>query len=412
MKKDERSNSYIENYNRIIKLKLSNYLYGKNHCRISWPLFIYFIKNEEDEYKHLYNDLENEVVIKKITDLENKIEKNKSFNNKNNDANLKKNSNIVENKNNENKNNNLIWFKWTSDSCRYDSFSFLYSFIIYKNISIINRTPDIDIIEYFQTLSDLALNSNRGIYEKGIWDFLRKNKNKYYDLCTEVLNYKKMGTIFSILDMLKFQEIFCVKFILHEGCKKSNFTNESNNYLKSYFFINEEDINNKLSLDYSIIRLLSNDLTQCAICGFTKDGMVIDALHPNYYRIISNIEYPKIFFFSFDLLKDSDKGTELELKKLEFIRREQYNIQIIELIKDYLEINNEKYYLSGIICTPSFNHFTALIINNDDKLNKLEKGVNYYYDGNSYYHDIRKVNDLKAILLSELPYLVLYTKNK
>ena len=179
MKKDERSNSYIENYNRIIKLKLSNYLYGKNHCRISWPLFIYFIKNEEDEYKHLYNDLENEVVIKKITDLENKIEKNKSFNNKNNDANLKKNSNKVENKNNENKNNNLIWFKWTSDSCRYDSFSFLYSFIIYKNISIINRTPDIDIIEYFQTLSDLALNSNRGIYEKGIWDFLRKNKNKY-----------------------------------------------------------------------------------------------------------------------------------------------------------------------------------------------------------------------------------------
>ena len=54
LKKDERSNSYIENYNRVIKLKLSNYLYGKNHCRISWPLFIYFIKNEEEEYKQLY----------------------------------------------------------------------------------------------------------------------------------------------------------------------------------------------------------------------------------------------------------------------------------------------------------------------------------------------------------------------
>ena len=33
----------------------------------------------------------------------------------------------------------------------------------------INRTPDIDIIEYFQSLSDLALNSNRDMYEKGIW---------------------------------------------------------------------------------------------------------------------------------------------------------------------------------------------------------------------------------------------------
>ena len=97
--------------------------------------------------------------------------------------------------------------------------------------------------------------------------------------------------------------------------------------------------------------------------------------------------------------------------KEQFIRREQYKKQIIELINDYLVINNEKYYLRGMICTPKFNHFTALIINNDDKFNTLEKGVNYYYDGDSYFHDIRKVDDLKAILLSELPYLVLYSKN-
>ena len=259
MKKDERSNSYIENYNRIIKLKLSNYLYGKNHCRISWPLFIYFIKNEEEEYKHLYNDLENEIVIKKLPDLENKSDKNKTFNNKKNEDNLNKKNIIVETKNHESKNNNLKWFKWTSDSCRYDSFSLLYSFIIFKNISKINRTPDIDIIDNFQTLSSLALNSNIDIYERGIWEFLRNNKNKYYDLCTEILNYKKMGTVFSILDKLKFQDIFCVKYTLHERYTKCNFKNESKNYLKPYYFINEEDINNKLSLEYAMIRLLSND---------------------------------------------------------------------------------------------------------------------------------------------------------
>ena len=50
--KEQRSNSYIENYNRIVKEKLSNFLYGKNKCRISWPLMLYFIINEENEYKN------------------------------------------------------------------------------------------------------------------------------------------------------------------------------------------------------------------------------------------------------------------------------------------------------------------------------------------------------------------------
>ena len=63
-----------------------------------------------------------------------------------------------------------------------------------------------------------------------------------------------------------------------------------------------------------------------------------------------------------------------------------------------------------MISTPKFNHFTALIVNNDDKFNLLKKDVNYYYDGNSSFRDIRKVDELKAILLSELPYLVLYCK--
>ena len=57
----------------------------------------------------LINDLENEVVIKKLPDLENKSEKNKTFNNKKNEANLNKKNIIVETKNHESKNNNLKW---------------------------------------------------------------------------------------------------------------------------------------------------------------------------------------------------------------------------------------------------------------------------------------------------------------
>ena len=65
LNRDERSNSYIENYKRVIKLKLSKYLYGKNHCKISWPLFMHFIKNEEEEeYRILYTDLDKDIIIK------------------------------------------------------------------------------------------------------------------------------------------------------------------------------------------------------------------------------------------------------------------------------------------------------------------------------------------------------------
>ena len=50
LKKEQRSNSYLENYNRRIKQKLSNFLIGKNKCRISWPLLLYFVINEEIRY--------------------------------------------------------------------------------------------------------------------------------------------------------------------------------------------------------------------------------------------------------------------------------------------------------------------------------------------------------------------------
>ena len=51
----------IENYNRRIKLKLSKYLYGKNRCKITWPLFILLIKNEESDFQKEYHDLENKL---------------------------------------------------------------------------------------------------------------------------------------------------------------------------------------------------------------------------------------------------------------------------------------------------------------------------------------------------------------
>ena len=76
IKKSQRSNRYIENYNRKIKLKLSKYLFGKNKCKITWPLFHLFIREEESETKKEIFNLENQLPKKLNNDnnLDNKVE--------------------------------------------------------------------------------------------------------------------------------------------------------------------------------------------------------------------------------------------------------------------------------------------------------------------------------------------------
>ena len=59
--KEKRLNRYIKNYNRRIKLRLSKFLYGKNKCKITWLLFLYFIKNEEEDYRKDIYKKENEL---------------------------------------------------------------------------------------------------------------------------------------------------------------------------------------------------------------------------------------------------------------------------------------------------------------------------------------------------------------
>ena len=43
---------------------MSECLCGENHYKISWPLFLYFIKKEEEEYRHKILNLETGLFIK------------------------------------------------------------------------------------------------------------------------------------------------------------------------------------------------------------------------------------------------------------------------------------------------------------------------------------------------------------
>ena len=72
-KKEYRSNSCVENYNKkYIKLKLSEYLFGKSKTKISWPLFNYFIKEEEHDYRTDNINIESSLEIKISNNQENK----------------------------------------------------------------------------------------------------------------------------------------------------------------------------------------------------------------------------------------------------------------------------------------------------------------------------------------------------
>ena len=62
--KEYRSNSYIENYNKRIKLKLSEYLFGKSKTKIFLPLFNYFVKDEEHDYRTDNINIESYLEIK------------------------------------------------------------------------------------------------------------------------------------------------------------------------------------------------------------------------------------------------------------------------------------------------------------------------------------------------------------
>ena len=121
LNKIQRSNSYIENYNKRIKTELckfiyliykcfiAEYLYGKSKTKIKWPLFLKFIKSVEEYYPKRTKN----IIIKVL-------EKNKIINL------IKKHTKKFINENPDNidiiKTNNFVWFKNIHISSQYDIF--------------------------------------------------------------------------------------------------------------------------------------------------------------------------------------------------------------------------------------------------------------------------------------------------
>ena len=154
-----RSNSYIENYNRRIKLKLSKYLFGKSKTKISWPLFIFFIRNEEDEYRLENIKFDNSIEIKNIN------------------LNNSKDSNIkIEYSEKSEFNINRKWLKFNTYSCRYDSFIFIYTFVIRLYLEKHKLLLNNPFVELYNFISEEILNMDELELNNGIWQILNRYK--------------------------------------------------------------------------------------------------------------------------------------------------------------------------------------------------------------------------------------------
>lgn len=60
IKKPQRSNSYLENYNRRIREVLGPYCSKKGISVIPWPLFLSFFIHEEEFYRNMLINLDNQ----------------------------------------------------------------------------------------------------------------------------------------------------------------------------------------------------------------------------------------------------------------------------------------------------------------------------------------------------------------
>ena len=95
-------------------MKLSKFLYGKSKVKISCPLFLYFIRNEEEDYRKENIKFENSIEIK--INL-----KSNEDNNKESEQQMPLINNILSSRK---------WLKFNRFSCRYYTFFLIYAFVI------------------------------------------------------------------------------------------------------------------------------------------------------------------------------------------------------------------------------------------------------------------------------------------
>ena len=147
--------------------------------------------------------------------------------------------------------------------------------------------------------------------------------------------------------------------------------------------------------------IFSSNLKFCNICNkkpatyYTqKQYLKSGELAQYMFHIISDVILPKFLVFIFE---DDNEGHISGVKTKSLI--------IPEII-----IRNQKYVLSGGICTPVDKHFSAFLVNYMCNYFDLEYNGNYYYDRMQYSGAIIKIDNIYDYITTKNPYLVIYLK--
>jgi len=120
----------------------------------------------------------------------------------------------------KNLNSNLNWIKYKLNSCRYDSFFFIYSNII---INLINKTTSSDNIICFNNISKKLLEISENEKDLGFWEILEKYNLDNIGLLIYINNQIIFDSINSVYSFLINIDDFCLKYKLKRICDLCNF---------------------------------------------------------------------------------------------------------------------------------------------------------------------------------------------
>ena len=289
----QRCNSYIENYNKIIKGIIGN------TSKLNWPKFISFLKEQESTYTHKIIDMEKTTCLAgaKIYEILRHISYDQPYNNL--DAQSNNNPfNQVKIKRN--------FFIWKLNSCRMDSSFFIFFFIIYGYCS----QKEFKKNTYGALIYNMCKIINKykeSDFLKGIWPFIDNQESQLKKYIT--INKGLYETVYGLFKPFCEDNLFCPILEVYDSCICS--INKEIIIKKEFGFpmlsVKEEDLDNKnnyVSLVSIFAETYKSNLIFCKACNthpyeyYTKEQFIKTGEDAVYaHHMVKDIILPKFLIF-------------------------------------------------------------------------------------------------------------------